>query len=96
MAITNFIPELWSANILLELQKNLVYGSVVNRDYEATSPTTATPCTSPASRTSPSATTRPTPTSPSNRPQTRTPANSSSTRASTSRSKSTTWISARP
>lgn len=25
MAITNFIPELWSANILLELQKNLVY-----------------------------------------------------------------------
>ena len=34
MAITNFIPELWSANILLELQKNLVYGSAVNRDYE--------------------------------------------------------------
>lgn len=29
MAITNFIPELWSANILLELQKNLVYGSAV-------------------------------------------------------------------
>lgn len=34
MAITNFIPELWSANIMLELQKNLVYGSAVNRDYE--------------------------------------------------------------
>ena len=27
MAITNFIPELWSANILLELQKNLVFVS---------------------------------------------------------------------
>ena len=34
MAIENFIPEVWSANLLLELQKNLVYGSVCNRDYE--------------------------------------------------------------
>ncbi|MBW3088822.1 coat protein [Bifidobacterium sp. 82T24] len=34
MAITNFIPEVWSAQILVELQKSLVYGSAVNRDYE--------------------------------------------------------------
>ena len=96
MAITNFIPELWSANILLELQKNLVYGSAVNRDYEGDIANYGDTVHIPASRTSASATTRPTPTSPSNRPQTRTPANSSSTRASTSRSKSTTWRSARP
>jgi hypothetical protein len=36
MAITNFIPQVWSARILVALQKSLVYGqsSVVNRDYE--------------------------------------------------------------
>lgn len=36
MAISNFIPSVWSAQILLPLEKALVYGSpfVVNRDYE--------------------------------------------------------------
>lgn len=36
MALTNFIPAVWSAQILLPLEKALVYGSplVVNRDYE--------------------------------------------------------------
>lgn len=36
MAIANFIPEVWSAQLLSNLSKNLVYGGagVVNRDYE--------------------------------------------------------------
>lgn len=34
MAITNFIPEIWSANIIVELQKALVFGALANRDYE--------------------------------------------------------------
>lgn len=34
MAITNFIPEIWSANLLQPLQKAEVFGSVVNKDYE--------------------------------------------------------------
>lgn len=36
MAITNFIGEIWSAQILQSLQKSLVYGQagVINRDYE--------------------------------------------------------------
>lgn len=36
MAITNFIPELWSANLLSSLKKNLVAASpaVVNRNWE--------------------------------------------------------------
>lgn len=34
MAITNFIPKLWSARLLAHLDKNLVYGNLVNRDYE--------------------------------------------------------------
>lgn len=36
MAITNFIPEVWSAELLSSLKKALVYGgpSVVNRNYE--------------------------------------------------------------
>lgn len=36
MAITNFIPEVWSAKLLTALENNLVYGAagVVNRDYE--------------------------------------------------------------
>jgi len=36
MAITNFIPEIWSANILANLRDTLVYAQpgVVNRDYE--------------------------------------------------------------
>ena len=90
MAITNFIPELWSANILLELQKNLVYGSAVNRDYEGdianygdTVHITGIAHISIGDYTA-------------HTDITRTPANSSSTRASTSRSKSTTWRSARP
>jgi len=36
MAITHFQPEVWSANLLLTLNKSLVFGAngVVNRDYE--------------------------------------------------------------
>ncbi|WP_017616381.1 hypothetical protein [Nocardiopsis salina] len=36
MAIENFVPEVWSAELLVELEKSLVYGAsgVVNRDYE--------------------------------------------------------------
>lgn len=36
MAIANFIPEVWSAKLLVELERAHVYGApgVVNRDYE--------------------------------------------------------------
>lgn len=34
MAITNFIPEYWSSALLTSLKKSLVYGDVVNRNYE--------------------------------------------------------------
>lgn len=36
MAITNFIPEVWSAELLTALEKSLVYAApgVVNRNYE--------------------------------------------------------------
>lgn len=36
MAIDKFIPQVWSAKLLLELRKSLVYGQpgVINRDYE--------------------------------------------------------------
>ena len=36
MAITNFVPEIWSARIWEQLQTGLVYGGpgVINRDYE--------------------------------------------------------------
>jgi N4-gp56 family major capsid protein len=36
MAINNFIPTVWSARLLQNLQKTLVYGqaAVINRDYE--------------------------------------------------------------
>lgn len=36
MAITNFIPEIWSARLLESLKKELVFGGpdVINRDYE--------------------------------------------------------------
>lgn len=36
MAIDNFIPTVWSARLLKNLQKTLVYGQpgVINRDYE--------------------------------------------------------------
>lgn len=47
MAITNFIPEVWSAAILEALRAKLVFPSLCNRDYEATSVRPVTPCTSP-------------------------------------------------
>lgn len=34
MAISTFIPALWSARLLDHLDKNLVLGNLVNRDYE--------------------------------------------------------------
>lgn len=36
MAITAFIPEIWSARLMVALQKSLVFGQagIVNRDYE--------------------------------------------------------------
>lgn len=34
MAITNFVPDLWTAKILVALRKKAVAGSLVNRDYE--------------------------------------------------------------
>lgn len=36
MAITNFVPEVWSAQLLVSLRKSLVYAGpgVVNRNYE--------------------------------------------------------------
>ena len=36
MAITNMLPQIWSARILAKLEKNLVFAQpgVVNRDYE--------------------------------------------------------------
>lgn len=34
MAVTSFIPEIWSARLLTTLSKELVFGSVANREYE--------------------------------------------------------------
>lgn len=36
MSLTNFIPQIWSARLLENLRKNLVFGQtgVINRDYE--------------------------------------------------------------
>lgn len=36
MALTNFIPEIWSARLLANLHKTLVYGQegVINKDYQ--------------------------------------------------------------
>jgi N4-gp56 family major capsid protein len=34
MAVTNFVPDLWTAKILVALRKNTVAGALVNRDYE--------------------------------------------------------------
>ena len=34
MAITNFIPEIWSSSLLVNLRDTLVYGGLTNRDYE--------------------------------------------------------------
>ena len=34
MALTNFIPEVWADRLKVHLDKALVYGSIVNRDYQ--------------------------------------------------------------
>lgn len=34
MAVTNFVPDIWSARILTALSRNSVAAGVVNRDYE--------------------------------------------------------------
>lgn len=34
MAITTFIPQIWSARLLEKLNRKLVFGSLVNRNYE--------------------------------------------------------------
>lgn len=34
MSVNNFIPEVWAARIFARLRKSLVFGDVVNRDYE--------------------------------------------------------------
>jgi N4-gp56 family major capsid protein len=34
VAINNFIPEVWAAQLLTSLKKTLVYGDVANHDYE--------------------------------------------------------------
>lgn len=34
MAVSNFIPQIWSVKLNEALQKSLVYGNVVNHDYE--------------------------------------------------------------
>lgn len=34
MAVTTFIPEVWSARLLTDLSKALVLGALANRDYE--------------------------------------------------------------
>lgn len=34
MAITNFVPDIWSARVLVNLSRNSVINAVVNRDYE--------------------------------------------------------------
>ncbi|MFA5750381.1 MAG: P22 coat protein - protein 5 domain protein [Candidatus Shapirobacteria bacterium] len=34
MGLENFIPEIWSAKLFVRLRKALVFGDVVNKDYE--------------------------------------------------------------
>lgn len=34
MSLNNFIPAVWSAQLLTDLQKSLVYANLCNRDYE--------------------------------------------------------------
>ncbi|NHN35617.1 P22 phage major capsid protein family protein [Paenibacillus agricola] len=34
MSVTNFIPTIWSARLNESFKKNLVYGNIVNTDYE--------------------------------------------------------------
>lgn len=36
MSINNFKPELWSDSLLMNFRKSLVFGDVVNRDYQGT------------------------------------------------------------
>ena len=36
MAITSFIPKLWAARLLQAYERNLVFGRLVNRNYEGT------------------------------------------------------------
>lgn len=36
MSVHNFIPELWEQQLLTNFRKNLVFGNVINRDYEGT------------------------------------------------------------
>jgi hypothetical protein len=35
MAFTDIIPEVWAARLLANLDKNMVYGNAINRDYQA-------------------------------------------------------------
>lgn len=34
MSVKNFVPKVWSARLLANLDKKLVFGNIVNRDYE--------------------------------------------------------------
>jgi len=34
MGLENFIPEIWSSSLLVQLRKSLVFGALANRDYE--------------------------------------------------------------
>lgn len=34
MSLNNFIPSVWSTELLVALRKSLVFGNIVNRDYE--------------------------------------------------------------
>jgi uncharacterized linocin/CFP29 family protein len=34
MGLENFIPKLWSAKLLVRFRKNLIFGNIVNTDYE--------------------------------------------------------------
>jgi hypothetical protein len=34
MAVTNFIPEIWSTRLLRHLDKKLIFKQLVNTDYE--------------------------------------------------------------
>src|SRR5690242_12501310 len=36
MSLNNFIPTLWADSMLVALRKALVFGSLVNRDYQGT------------------------------------------------------------
>ena len=53
MAITSFIPKVWSARLQESLHKALVFGSLCNRNYEGDIAHWATPSTSTTWPTSP-------------------------------------------